>query len=124
MPHEQDALALLNAASSNPLPLDEVVTRLGAAIQRHLNYLAYRQRRNRQTAYDEALEQELEAIASAIHYLQRPQNGVLCFECRQRPRLFDSARCAACQQIADDHWQQFQQRQTQGRRRQKAGAGE
>lgn len=109
----QAALVLLNEANAHPLPLDEVLARLGATLQRNLNYLAYRARRNRQTAYDEALEQELEAIACAIHYLQRPQNEANCIECHQAPRLFDSARCAACQQIADDHWQQFQQRQAQ-----------
>jgi hypothetical protein len=70
----QAVLALLNEAHAHSLPLDEVVTRLGAALQRNLNYLAYRARRNRRTAYDEALEQESEVIASAIHYLQHPQD--------------------------------------------------
>ncbi len=76
MPNEQDSLALLNAASAHPLAIDEVIARLGAALQRRLNYLAYRQRQNRQTAYDEALEGELEALASAIHYLQYVQKVV------------------------------------------------
>lgn len=75
MTSEQDALALLNAASTHPLPLDEVIARLGAALQRNLTYLAYRQRRNRRTAYDELLEQELEAIATAIDYLQHDLGG-------------------------------------------------
>jgi hypothetical protein len=32
----------------------------------------------------------------------------LCIDCQAAPRLEDSARCAACQQLADDHWAQFQ----------------
>lgn len=68
---EQQALLFTQAARANPLPREEVIIRLGAALRRNLNYLAYRERRGRQTAYDEVLEQELEAIASAICYLQQ-----------------------------------------------------
>jgi hypothetical protein len=60
---------LLRAASANPLPREEVLARLGAALQRNLNYLHRRARRGTRTAYDEALESDLEAIASAMHYL-------------------------------------------------------
>jgi hypothetical protein len=70
---EQAALELLNEVRAHPLPREEVIARLGAALQRNLNYLAYRARRRRSTAYDEVLEQELEAIASAIHYLQQEE---------------------------------------------------
>jgi hypothetical protein len=72
-PPTKDVVLLLNAASASPLPRQEVIARLGAALQRNLGYLAYRKRRGRQTAYDAALEQELEAVASAVHYLQQQE---------------------------------------------------
>lgn len=107
---EQDALGLLHTASAHPLPREEIVTRLGAALQRNLNYLAYRARRHRQTAYDEVLEQEIEAIASALLYLQQPPpSEARCIDCKAAPRHLDSARCADCQRFADEHWEQFQQ---------------
>jgi hypothetical protein len=91
---EDELEQLLQAARANPLSLEEVVVRLGQALRHNLNYLAYRQLRKRQTAYDEVLEQELEAIASALLYLQRPSA--------------QSLFCADCQRITDERWEQFQ----------------
>jgi hypothetical protein len=73
MRNTTDGVAFLNAVSASPLPREEVIARLGTAIRRHLNDLAHRERRGWQAAYDEVLEQELEAIASAIHSWQQSE---------------------------------------------------
>jgi hypothetical protein len=66
-----DVVAFLNAASANPLPKEEVIARLGEALRRNLSYWTYRQRRGVHTPYLDALESEMEAIASAIYDLQK-----------------------------------------------------
>ena len=65
-----DVDAPLNAASTHPLPIDEVLARLGTAIQLHIAYLARRERRHIHTPTDVQMEQEIEGLASAIHHLQ------------------------------------------------------
>jgi hypothetical protein len=74
MPRETtDVVAVLNAARDNPLPREEVLARLGEALQRHLSYWTYRQRRGVHTPYVDALKSDIEAIANAIHYLQQTE---------------------------------------------------
>lgn len=66
-----DIGALVNAASTHPLPIEEVLARLGTAMQLHIAYLARRKRRHIHTPTDVQMEQEIEALASAIHHLQQ-----------------------------------------------------
>jgi hypothetical protein len=66
-----DVVALVNAASTHPLPVDEVLARLGTAMQLHIAYLARRERRHIHTPTDVQMELEIEGLASAIHHLQR-----------------------------------------------------
>ena len=61
-------LQLLAAARSSPLSRDEVRERLMLSLRRNLSYLA---RKKHHTPYVEALEGDLETIASAISYLQK-----------------------------------------------------
>lgn len=68
-----DGVVVLNKARATPLPHEEVLTRLGAALQRNLTYLNRRERWGHPTAYDELLEQEREAIARAIHSVQQQE---------------------------------------------------
>ncbi len=69
-PGAEATLLLLAAARANPLPRDEVIVRLGQLLRRDFNYKAYRRRNGMYTAYDELLEQSMEAVASAVFYLQ------------------------------------------------------
>ncbi len=73
--NEQKALELLSAANANPLPREEVIARLKVAIRRNLTFTHRRDRRGGQSVYDEVVMQELEAIASAIHYLQQNETS-------------------------------------------------
>jgi hypothetical protein len=72
-PGTQEALQLIEAARQHPLAVDEVVVRLGQLLRRDFNYKAYRRRNGQYTAYDEVLEQSMEAVASAIVHLQGRQ---------------------------------------------------
>ena len=63
---------IANAAQS-PLSREQVIEQLILALRRKLNYLAYREGRGRQTAYDEALSSDVEAIARAIVFLQESE---------------------------------------------------
>lgn len=69
-PGTQEALELIEAARKTPLAKDEVVVRLGKLLRRDFNYKAYRRRNGQYTAYDEVLEESMEAVASAIVHLQ------------------------------------------------------
>lgn len=60
---------LENARASTMTPA-EVIERLTASLRHSVNYLARWERLRRQTAYDEVLEREVEAIARAIVLLQ------------------------------------------------------
>ncbi len=65
-----DVDMLLNAASANSLPLEEVMVRLGIALRLHLEWLASRERRHIHTPTGEMMAQEIEALANAIFHLQ------------------------------------------------------
>lgn len=56
----------LQAAKASPLTREQVIEHLTASLRRNVNYLARRERRGRQTASDEALERDMEAIARAM----------------------------------------------------------
>lgn len=67
---DNPVLKLIEAAKASPLTREEVIEQLTANLRRSASYLAYRERRHRQTAYDETLEADMEAIARAIVFLQ------------------------------------------------------
>ena len=69
-PGAEKASALIARARQMPLPHDEVIVRLAQLLQRDFNYQDYRRREGLYTAYDELLEQSMEAVASALFYLQ------------------------------------------------------
>ena len=60
---------LENARASTMTPA-EVIEQLTASLNRNVSYLARRERSHRQTAYDELLARDVEAIARAIVLLQ------------------------------------------------------
>lgn len=70
-PGTQETLDLLARAAAHPLSREEVIFRLGALLRRDFNYKQYRRRNGQYTAYDELLEQSMEAVASAVFYLQQ-----------------------------------------------------
>lgn len=61
---------LIAAAAHTLLTCEQVIDQLLLALRRDLNYLAYRERRGRQTAYDELKASDVETVARAIHFLQ------------------------------------------------------
>lgn len=63
---------LENARASSVTPA-EVIEQLTASLRRNVTYLARRERLHRQTAYDEMLERDVEAIARAIVLLQEKE---------------------------------------------------
>ena len=76
-PSLDDALDQIRAATAaNPMPLEDVLAVLAAAQRRNLAYLRKRQRWDSATAYLDALEQEVTATASALHYLGQYTAGL------------------------------------------------
>jgi hypothetical protein len=63
---------LENARDSTMTPA-EVIEQLTSSLNRSVSYLARRERSHRQTAYDELLLRDLEAIAHAIVLLQESE---------------------------------------------------
>lgn len=61
---------LIADAAHSPLSREQVIEQLTLALRRQVQYLAYRERRGRQTAYDEVAQADVEALARAIHLLQ------------------------------------------------------
>jgi RNase P subunit RPR2 len=61
---------LIADAAHSPLSREQVIEQLILALRRQLQYLSYRQRRGRQTAYDEVASQDVEALTRAIWLLQ------------------------------------------------------
>lgn len=57
---------LLAAARASAMTPADVIEQLRASLRRHVTSLARRERLHRQTAYDEALERDVEAVAKAI----------------------------------------------------------
>lgn len=66
---------MLTVARASPMTPAEVIEQLTASLRRNVAYLARRERLHRQTAYDEALERDVEAIACAIVLLQEAVLG-------------------------------------------------
>lgn len=69
MTTEQVWQVIADAAHSS-LSREQTIEQLVLALRRQLQYLAYRERQSRQTAYDEVAQQDVEALARAIHLLQ------------------------------------------------------
>jgi hypothetical protein len=61
---------LIADAAHSPLSREQVIEQLALALRRQVQYLAYRERRGRQTAYDEVAHSDVEALARAIYLLQ------------------------------------------------------
>ncbi len=61
---------LIADAAHSPLSREQVIEQLTLALRRQVQYLTYRERRGRQTAYDEIAQQDVEALARAIWLLQ------------------------------------------------------
>jgi hypothetical protein len=64
---------LIADAAHSPLSREQVIEQLTFALRRQLQYLSYRARRGRQTAYDEVAHSDAEALARAIYLLQEGQ---------------------------------------------------
>ena len=64
---------LIADAAHSPLSREQTIELLVLALRRQLQYLAYREQRGRQTAYDEVAQQDVEALARAIHLLQEKE---------------------------------------------------
>jgi hypothetical protein len=60
---------LVAEAAHRPLSREQVIEQRTLALRRQLQYLSYRAQRGRQTAYDEAARQDVEALAVAIWLL-------------------------------------------------------
>ena len=63
---------LLAEARTSSMTRETVIEQLILSLRRNLSYLARRMRDGRQTAYDEALERDLEAMARAVALLEPP----------------------------------------------------
>ncbi|HLW02745.1 MAG TPA: hypothetical protein VKT82_29085 [Ktedonobacterales bacterium] len=66
---------LIAYATHSPLSQEQVTEQLLLALRRQLQYLAYRERRGRQIAYDEVAKRDVEALARAIHLLQAAKDS-------------------------------------------------
>lgn len=61
---------LIADSAYSPLSREQTIEQLTLALRRQVQYLAYRAQRRHQTAYDEVAQQDIEALARAIHLLQ------------------------------------------------------
>lgn len=66
---------LIADAAHSSLSREQVIEQLTLALRRHLQYVSYRERRGRHTAYDEVAKPDVEALARAIHLLQEGKDS-------------------------------------------------
>ena len=64
---------LIADAAHSPLSPEQTIEQLLLSLRRQLQYLSYRERRGRHTAYDEVAQQDMEALAWAIRLLQEKE---------------------------------------------------